>query len=209
MVRVADDAVIDLPGFSLDGSRHRQLRRKLRHAEQAEVTVMPCGDILPLTALAQVEAAWQADHGPAAGTTLGRFEPGYLAHQAVYTAWCGPRVVAFASFHRAKREWCLDLMRSCSDMPDGTMHSLIHAALTDASVDAVLADHGGQGFGHFKPLLGEALVETLRPISARFNQLLEDREALDAILARGAAQARERAVPTLDAAYRALGLVRG
>ena len=36
-----------------------------------------------------------------------------------------------------------------------------------------------------------------------------DREALDAILARGAAQARERAVPTLDPAYRALGLVRG
>lgn len=130
--RIAVEAVIDAGTFDISGREHRQLRRKLRHAEQAEVTVMPCGDILPLTALAQVEAAWQADHGPAAGTTLGRFEPGYLAHQAVYTAWCGPRVVAFASFHRAEREWCLDLMRSCSDMPDGTMHSLIHAALTDA-----------------------------------------------------------------------------
>lgn len=85
----------------------------------------------------------------------------------------------------------------------------IYAALTDSSVDAVLEEHGGQGFGHFKPLLGEALVETLKPISARFTQLLEDREALDAILARGAAQARERAVATLDATYDALGLVRG
>ena len=85
----------------------------------------------------------------------------------------------------------------------------IYAALTNSSVDAVLDQHGGQGFGQFKPMLGEALVETLKPISARFTQLLEDREALDAILARGAAQARERAVPTLDAAYRALGLVRG
>ena len=36
-----------------------------------------------------------------------------------------------------------------------------------------------------------------------------DREALDAILARGAALARERAVPTLAATYDALGLVRG
>ena len=35
-----------------------------------------------------------------------------------------------------------------------------------------------------------------------------DREALDAILARGAARARELAAPTLDATYRALGLVR-
>ena len=85
----------------------------------------------------------------------------------------------------------------------------IYAALTDTSVDEVLAENGGQGFGSFKPLLGEALVETLKPISARFTQLLEDREALDAILARGAAQARDRAVPTLDSAYRALGLVRG
>ena len=80
--------------------------------------------------------------------------------------------------------------------------------LADSSVNAVLAEHGGQGFGSFKPRLGELLVETLRPISARFTQLLADREALDAILARGAAKARELAVPTLDATYKALGLVR-
>ena len=36
-----------------------------------------------------------------------------------------------------------------------------------------------------------------------------DREALDAILARGAAHAREAGTPTLDSAYKALGLVRG
>ena len=84
----------------------------------------------------------------------------------------------------------------------------IYAALSDSSVEAVLADHGGQGFGAFKPKLGELLVETLRPISTRFTELLTDREALDAILARGASRARELAAPTLDAAYKALGLVR-
>jgi len=73
----------------------------------------------------------------------------------------------------------------------------------------VLKDFGGEGFGTFKPALGEVMVETLRPISERFNALLEDREALDAILARGAAQAREIAVPTLEKTYDALGLVRG
>ena len=84
----------------------------------------------------------------------------------------------------------------------------IYAALTDSTPDAVLAEHGGQGFGGFKPRLGELLVETLRPISARFTELLADREALDAILARGAAKARELAAPTLIATYQALGLVR-
>jgi tryptophanyl-tRNA synthetase len=53
------------------------------------------------------------------------------------------------------------------------------------------------------------LVETLRPITARFTGLLDDREALDAILARGAAKARQIAGPTLEATYQALGLLRG
>jgi tryptophanyl-tRNA synthetase len=85
----------------------------------------------------------------------------------------------------------------------------IYAALADRTADEVLAQHGGQGFGAFKPALGELLVEALRPIGQRFTALLEDREALDAILARGAAKARQLAGPTLDAAYQALGLVRG
>ena len=85
----------------------------------------------------------------------------------------------------------------------------IYAAMTGQGVDAVLAQFAGQGFGAFKPALGEVLVETLAPIAARFNALRHDGEMLDAILARGAARAREVAVPTLNHAYRALGLVRG
>ena len=85
----------------------------------------------------------------------------------------------------------------------------IYAALADRPVADVLAEHGGQGFGAFKQALGELLVETMTPISQRFNALLEDREALDAILARGAAKARQMAAPTLAAAYNALGLLRG
>jgi len=85
----------------------------------------------------------------------------------------------------------------------------IYGALTGQSVEAVLAENGGQGFGAFKPKLGEVLVETLSPISERFRALKDDRETLDAILAQGAAKARERGLPTLDAAYKALGLVRG
>ncbi len=83
----------------------------------------------------------------------------------------------------------------------------IYAALSDRSVDDILGEFGGEGFGKFKPALGELLVETLSPISTRFTELLDDREAIDAILARGASQAREQARPTLDATYRALGLV--
>jgi tryptophanyl-tRNA synthetase len=85
----------------------------------------------------------------------------------------------------------------------------IFAAMRGTSVAEVLADFGGQGFGVFKPALAELLAEALAPINGRFVELKDDREMLDAILAKGALKAREAARPTLDAAYRALGLVRG
>jgi tryptophanyl-tRNA synthetase len=84
----------------------------------------------------------------------------------------------------------------------------IYAALAGQPVARVLGEYGGQGFGAFKPALADLLVTKLGPIRARFVALRDDREALDAILARGAAKARERGAPTLAAAYRALGLVR-
>ena len=85
----------------------------------------------------------------------------------------------------------------------------IYAALAETSSEAVLQQFGGQGFGHFKPALAELLVDKLTPVRDRFVAMREDREMLDAILARGAAQARELGIPTLNAVYKALGLVRG
>jgi tryptophanyl-tRNA synthetase len=85
----------------------------------------------------------------------------------------------------------------------------IYAAMAGTSLDAVLGTFGGQGFGQFKPALGELLVAKLAPINARFIELRADRAALDAVLRDGAARARALAAPTLDAAYAALGLLRG
>ena len=99
--------------------------------------------------------------------------------------------------------------KGLEERPEALNLVTIYAALSDSSIEGVLQDFGGEGFGKFKPALGELMVETLRPISERFNDLLSDREALDAILARGASKAREIAVPTLGRAYEALGLVRG
>ena len=84
----------------------------------------------------------------------------------------------------------------------------IYAAMADESIDQVLARFAGQGFGAFKPALGEVLVETLRPIATRLTELKADPAAIDAALEAGAARASALARPTLDAAYAALGLCR-
>jgi tryptophanyl-tRNA synthetase len=84
----------------------------------------------------------------------------------------------------------------------------IFATLTGSTPDAVCARFAGQGFGSFKPALGEVLVETLRPIRERYQALRGDDAALDAILVNGAARAAAAAAPTLAGAYDALGLMR-
>ena len=84
----------------------------------------------------------------------------------------------------------------------------IYAVMSGTTREEVLREFGGEGFGKFKPALGELLVDKLAPINARFTELKADRESLDAILARGALKANAIARPTLDAAYKALGLVR-
>ena len=84
----------------------------------------------------------------------------------------------------------------------------IHAALVGQTTAEVLAQFAGQGFGAFKPALGELLVAKLAPINARFVELRRDTAALDAILRAGAERARALAAPTLARTYAALGLVR-
>ena len=84
----------------------------------------------------------------------------------------------------------------------------IYAAAADIEPQAVLDQFAGQGFGAFKPALAELLVERLRPIRDRFIALKQDSAAIDQLLRSGAEKAANMAKPTLDAAYRALGLLR-
>jgi tryptophanyl-tRNA synthetase len=84
----------------------------------------------------------------------------------------------------------------------------IYAAIADSTVDAVLAQFAGQGFGAFKPALADLLVETLRPIRDRFVALREDQTLIDSVLQKGAEKANDLGRPTLAATYAALGLLR-
>ena len=82
----------------------------------------------------------------------------------------------------------------------------IYAALAERSRDDVLAEYAGHGFGTFKLALADLGIATLGPIRKRLVALLEDRAAVGAILADGAARASALAAPTLAAAQRAVGL---
>ena len=84
----------------------------------------------------------------------------------------------------------------------------IYAAVTGESVEQVLARFAGQGFGAFKPALGDALIALLSPLRARLEEFRKDPAELDRLLAEGADRASTLAAPTLAEAYRAVGLAR-
>ncbi|WP_291728916.1 phosphatidylglycerol lysyltransferase domain-containing protein [Leisingera sp. F5] len=137
VLRIAEDAVLNPLEFSEGGSSRRQLRRKLRHAEKAGIDVCRAAARLPFDQMRDVDAAWQSAHGSAYGTTMGRYEPGYLAAQEVTLAFRDGQLIGFASFHTSAREWCLDLIRMRPDVPDGTGHALVRAGIAAAAAEDI------------------------------------------------------------------------
>lgn len=131
-IRIAAEAVITPATFDPARPALAGLRRKLRKAAAAGISVT-CGHDAYDPALARIHADWGARHGGERGFSMGRFCPAYLAGQRLYVAWSGGQPIAFASFHIHPREWTLDLMRHAQALPDGTMHSLIAAAIADAA----------------------------------------------------------------------------
>jgi tryptophanyl-tRNA synthetase len=84
----------------------------------------------------------------------------------------------------------------------------IFAAATERSVEDVLTEFGGQGFGVFKPALAEALASKLGPIAAEMRRLTAGTAALDAILKDGAEKARAVAQPIMAEVRDVVGLWR-
>lgn len=131
VLHIADDAILSPQTFDLNVPKRRTLRRKLRHAEKAGLRV-EVPHILPLRAMADIDAAWCARHGPARGGTMGRYDPDHVALQWVCMAYIDDVPVAYVSFFMSRHEWSLDLMRQSADAPDGTMHRLVTEALAAA-----------------------------------------------------------------------------
>ncbi|MBY5932665.1 DUF2156 domain-containing protein [Tateyamaria omphalii] len=137
VLHIANDAVIDLADYDIDSPARRRLRRKLRAADKAGITLR--SGVLPdARAAARLDIDWQARCGRARGGSMGRYCPEYVSEQWVVSAYSGNELIAFATFHRGARDWCLDIMRHGAAAPDGTMHALVHRALTEAQAIGVV-----------------------------------------------------------------------
>jgi tryptophanyl-tRNA synthetase len=99
-----------------------------------------------------------------------------------------------------------DSPEGLTDRPEARNLVTIYAALAGEPVETVLTRFAGQGFGAFKTALADLAITTLGPIRDRMTRLLDDRDAVAAVLEQGAAKARAIAAPTLLTAQRTIGL---
>ncbi|MEQ8284219.1 tryptophan--tRNA ligase [Thalassospira sp.] len=83
----------------------------------------------------------------------------------------------------------------------------IFAALTDSTVDAVLAEHGGTQFSGFKQSLTDVVVDKLAPITEKMARLNDDPAYIDSALAKGAERANAIAQPILKEVKELVGFL--
>ncbi len=81
----------------------------------------------------------------------------------------------------------------------------IYSACTGKSFDEIEAQFAGQGYGAFKPAVGEAVVELFRPIREETERLMGNKEELERLYRLGAERAAHVAQRTLNKVYKKVG----
>lgn len=83
----------------------------------------------------------------------------------------------------------------------------IFSAVTGKPIDTIVSEYQGKGYGDFKADTAEAVVECLRPIRARYDELSGDKAYLEGIYRQGAERASKIAGRTLQKVYKKVGFV--
>jgi phosphatidylglycerol lysyltransferase len=136
LVKLGEEALVPLAGFSLEGSA----RKKLRHAwhranatagEGLRLEIVPAAGVEPLLPeLERISDDWlRAKNTREKGFSLGSFDRDYLCRLPVAVVRSGDRgdrIVAFANLWPGgeREELSIDLMRHSGDAPAGVMDFL-------------------------------------------------------------------------------------
>lgn len=130
LVKLGEEAMVSLAGFSLDGSARADLRQAWNKGRRSGLgfRVVPAEAVAPLLPeLAAISDAWLEEKaGDEKGFSLGSFDADYLCRFPLALVEAEGRIVAFANLWQAPaaQELSVDLMRHRPDAPKGTMDFL-------------------------------------------------------------------------------------
>jgi phosphatidylglycerol lysyltransferase len=141
LIKLGEEAWVDLETFTLEGKAGKRLRQTKTRAERANVEfeILPAAIVSKFfPALKRVSDAWLVQRGHSEkGFSLGFWNSDYVKRHDVAVLRHDHRIVAFANFWRnaVASAWTVDLMRQVPDPPEGAMEYLVLKLLEQAKAD--------------------------------------------------------------------------
>lgn len=83
----------------------------------------------------------------------------------------------------------------------------IYSCVTGKSNDEIAAEFDGKGYGEFKEAVGEAVIETLKPIQEKYNRIFAEKDYLTEMYKKGAEAAEKVANKTLYKVMKKVGYI--
>ncbi|WP_240732385.1 MULTISPECIES: bifunctional lysylphosphatidylglycerol flippase/synthetase MprF [Dyella] len=172
LIKIGEEARVELGGFNLDGKSKKVLRNTVNKLKRdgMRMEIVPADAVAALIPrLKPISDAWMRDKGVREkGFSLGTFDPRYLARTPMALVWQNDQLVAFANLFLtdSKDEASIDLMRH---VPDGT------AGIMDFMFIELMQWAKGEGFRWFN--LGMAPLSGLQnrrnaPLWSRLGAML-------------------------------------
>jgi tryptophanyl-tRNA synthetase len=83
----------------------------------------------------------------------------------------------------------------------------IYSATTNKSFSDIEREFEGKSYGDLKEIVGQSVVETIKPIQQKYNEFSTNKDYLNSILKENSDKAAYMARKTLSKVYRKVGLV--
>lgn len=115
--------------------------------------------------------------------------------------------VILRKFKRAVTDSEREIRYDVENKPGISNLMSIYSSVTDKSFAAIEAEFEGKSYGDFKVAVGEAVVDKLKPVQDRYNELMSNKDYLQEVLKNGAEQANKLAYRTLGKVYKKIGLL--
>ena len=84
----------------------------------------------------------------------------------------------------------------------------IYSAVTGLNTEQIEKEFAGKGYGDFKASVGEAVIEHLRPVQEKYQQIIKDRAYMEETWKKADAFAQNFSQRTLDKAMKKIGYIK-
>lgn len=101
----------------------------------------------------------------------------------------------------------IGVVKYCDEQPGIKNLINIYSKLSGKSVEEIENMYEGKGYGAFKSDTAEVIVEGLRPVREKYEDLLKNKDYLETIYAQGADKAERAARKTLRKVYKKVGFI--